>query len=72
MTADWALGAGADLPDFAARFASVCQDAGLPVGPDRAARFARALVTVAPTGSAPTRPITTRRLRHCAAATLVS
>ncbi|OLT22695.1 hypothetical protein BJF78_33285 [Pseudonocardia sp. CNS-139] len=52
------------MPAFAARFAAACRDAGLPVGPDRAERFARALVAVA--------PATTRRLRHCAAATLVS
>ncbi|GAA1299917.1 vWA domain-containing protein [Pseudonocardia xinjiangensis] len=53
-----------DLPALVARFTAVCHDAGLPVGPDRAARFARAVVEVAPT--------TTRRLRHCAVATLVS
>ncbi|MFD1529735.1 vWA domain-containing protein [Pseudonocardia aurantiaca] len=55
---------GPDLPALVARFTAACRDAGLAVGPDRAERFARAVVTVAPT--------TTRRLRHCALATLVS
>ena len=55
---------GPDLPGLVARFTAACRDAGLAVGPDRAERFARAVVTVAPT--------TTRRLRHCALATLVS
>jgi uncharacterized protein len=53
-----------DLAALAARFAAACREAGLPVGPDRAERFARAVVVVAPT--------TTERLRHCATATLVS
>jgi uncharacterized protein with von Willebrand factor type A (vWA) domain len=54
----------ADLATLTARFAAACHDAGLPVGPDRAARFARAIVVAAPT--------TTARLRHCGLATLVS
>ncbi len=53
-----------DLPALVARFAAACRGAGLPVGPDRAQRFARAVVTVAPS--------TTRRLYWCALATLVS
>ncbi len=57
-------GLSGDLPDLAARLVAVCRAAGLPVGPDRAARFAAAVVAVAPT--------TTARLRHCALATLVS
>ncbi|NMH93705.1 VWA domain-containing protein [Pseudonocardia bannensis] len=52
------------MPALVARFAAACHDAGLPVGPDRAERLARAVVTVAPR--------TTQRLRHCALATLVS
>ncbi|MFC4946508.1 vWA domain-containing protein [Pseudonocardia sp. GCM10023141] len=54
----------ADLPALVARFAAACADAGLPVGPDRAARFTQAVLEVAPS--------TTTRLRHCATATLVS
>ncbi|MDT7710160.1 MAG: uncharacterized protein QOG20_5767, partial [Pseudonocardiales bacterium] len=53
-----------DLAGLVARFSAACHDAGLAVGPDRAERFARAVVTVA--------PATTRRLRDCALATLVS
>jgi uncharacterized protein len=53
-----------DLATVAARFAAACHDAGLPVGPDRTARFARAVVVAAPT--------TTTRLRSCGLATLVS
>ncbi len=53
-----------DLPALVARFAAACHDAGLPVDPERAERLARAVVTVAPR--------TTRRLYHCALATLVS
>jgi len=56
--------AAGDLPALVARFTAACHDAGLPVGPERAERFARAVVAVAPT--------TTRRLRDCAVATLVS
>ncbi|MDN5859327.1 MAG: VWA domain-containing protein [Pseudonocardia sp.] len=55
---------GVELPELVARFTAACHDAGLPVGPDRAERFARAVVTVAPT--------TTARLRHCARATLLT
>ena len=54
----------ADLATVAARFAAECHDAGLPVGPDRAARFTRAVVVAAPS--------TTARLRSCGLATLVS
>lgn len=57
-------GAAAGLPELLARFGAACHDAGLPVGPDRVERFARAVVTVDPS--------TTARLRHCALATLVS
>ncbi|MCU1662020.1 MAG: hypothetical protein JWR58_2085 [Pseudonocardia sp.] len=53
-----------DLPALVAGFADACRAAGLPVGPDRAARFARAIIEV--------EPETTLRLRHCAVATLVS
>jgi uncharacterized protein len=56
--------AAGDLPAVAARFTAACRDAGLPVGPDRAQRFAAAVVAVAPDS--------TRRLHHCALATLVS
>lgn len=55
---------GGDLPAVAARFAAACHDAGLPVGPERAQRFARAVVEVAPSS--------TQRLYWCALATLVS
>lgn len=51
-----------DLADVVARFTAAVHAAGLPVGPDRAERFARA-VTVA-------RPVTLPRLRACAHATL--
>jgi uncharacterized protein len=37
-----------DLAGIAARFASVLRSAGVPVGPDRAARFARAVTVVSP------------------------
>jgi uncharacterized protein with von Willebrand factor type A (vWA) domain len=37
-----------DLAGIAARFAGVLHSAGVPVGPDRAARFARAVTVVAP------------------------
>ena len=51
-------------PALLARFAAACHAAGLPVGPDRAVRLARAVVAV--------RPQTTARLRACAQATLVA
>lgn len=54
----------ADLPALAARLTAACRSAGLPVGPDRASRFAAAVVALAPG--------TTRAVRHCAAATLAS
>ncbi|MFC5994795.1 VWA domain-containing protein [Pseudonocardia hispaniensis] len=53
-----------DLPALAARFAAACHAAGLPVGPDRAERLTRAVIAV--------EPATTRRLYHCALATLVT
>jgi uncharacterized protein len=51
-----------DLAVLAARFGALLRAAGLPVGPDRVERFARA-VTLA-------RPATTAQLRWCARATL--
>ncbi|MFJ9815133.1 VWA domain-containing protein [Streptomyces sp. NPDC101151] len=54
----------ADLPELAASFTAALHDAGIPVGPDRTRSFARALTLLAPS--------TTRELRHCALATLVS
>ncbi|MGW2741380.1 vWA domain-containing protein [Streptomyces sp. NPDC001450] len=53
-----------DLPELAASFTAALQDAGIAVGPDRTRSFARALTLLAPS--------TTRELRHCALATLVS
>ncbi|UXY25496.1 vWA domain-containing protein [Streptomyces sp. HUAS TT20] len=53
-----------DLPELAASFTAALHDAGIPVGPDRTRSFARALTLLA--------PATTRELRHCALATLVS
>jgi len=52
------------LPELAAAFTAALHDAGLPMGADRAARFAGAVAVLAPS--------TTRELRHCALATLVS
>ncbi|NMH96338.1 VWA domain-containing protein [Pseudonocardia sp. K10HN5] len=52
------------MPALVARFAAACHDAGLPVGPERAERLARAVVLVAPR--------TVRRLYWCALATVVS
>ncbi|MBN0042948.1 VWA domain-containing protein [Streptomyces actuosus] len=53
-----------DLPELAASFTAALQDAGIAVGPDRTRSFARAVTVLAPS--------TTRELRHCALATLVS
>jgi uncharacterized protein with von Willebrand factor type A (vWA) domain len=53
-----------DLPDLAARFAARLRAEGLPVGPDRATRFASAITVL--------NPATTAELHHCALATLVS
>ncbi|MFG2883543.1 VWA domain-containing protein [Streptomyces sp. NPDC048297] len=53
-----------ELPELAAAFTAALHDAGIAVGPDRTRAFARALTLLAPT--------TTRELRHCALATLVS
>lgn len=54
----------ADLALLAARFGAALHAAGLPVGPDRIERFARAVLLV--------RPATTRALYWCATATLVA
>jgi uncharacterized protein with von Willebrand factor type A (vWA) domain len=51
-----------DLPDLVARFAAALHAAGLPIGPERAARFSRAIIVAAPT--------TLPGLRACAHATL--
>jgi hypothetical protein len=53
-----------DLADLVARFGELLRAAGLPVGPDRSERFARA-ITVA-------RPRTVPQLRWCARATLAA
>jgi uncharacterized protein len=53
-----------DVAVLVARFAAALQAAGLPVGPDRCERFARAILL--------TRPETTGALYACATATLVS
>jgi uncharacterized protein with von Willebrand factor type A (vWA) domain len=53
-----------DLADTVAGFGTALRAAGLPVGPDRCARFAQAITVLAPT--------TTRELYWCALATLVS
>jgi uncharacterized protein with von Willebrand factor type A (vWA) domain len=54
----------ADLAVLAARFAAALRAEGLAVGPDRAARFARAVMLV--------RPDRTEELYRCALATLVA
>ena len=51
-----------DLPDVVARFAAALRAAGLPIGPERAARFSQAITVAAPT--------TLPGLRACAHATL--
>ena len=53
-----------ELARLAAHFGSLARAAGLPVGPERSARFAEAITVVAPT--------TARQLYTCALATLVS
>ncbi|MFJ9732433.1 VWA domain-containing protein [Streptomyces sp. NPDC101169] len=53
-----------ELPELAAAFTAALREAGIAVGPDRTRGFARALTLLA--------PATTRELRHCALATLVS
>ena len=53
----------AELADLLARFGVTCRQVGLPVGPERTERFARAVLAVD--------PATTARLRDCALATLV-
>ncbi|HEY0448368.1 vWA domain-containing protein [Actinophytocola sp.] len=54
----------AELPDLVARFAAELTRAGLPVGADRAQRFATAITLL--------EPRTLPELRRCALATLVS
>jgi hypothetical protein len=54
----------ADLATLAARFGAALHAAGVPVGPERSERFARAVLV--------TRPATTRQLYWCALATLVA
>jgi uncharacterized protein with von Willebrand factor type A (vWA) domain len=53
-----------DLADAVARFGAVLRAAGLPVGPDRCERFARAIVLA--------RPRTVAQLRWCARTTLAA
>ncbi|QGN48595.1 VWA domain-containing protein [Micromonospora sp. WMMC415] len=60
---DLAARGPADLALLVARFGAALHAAGLPVGPDRSERFARAVLLV--------RPTTTRALYWCATATLV-
>ncbi|WP_431965850.1 vWA domain-containing protein [Actinacidiphila sp. bgisy160] len=52
------------LAEVVAALGESLRRAGIPVGPDRAGRFARAVTALG--------PATTRELRHCALATLVS
>jgi hypothetical protein len=54
----------ASLPDLAAVFGSRLRAAGVPVNPERSARFAEAIIVV--------NPCTTKELYYCALATLVS
>jgi len=54
----------ADLAAAVARFGALLRAAGLPVGPDRCERFARAVLVA--------RPRTTAQLRWCARATLIA
>src|SRR6266581_3944815 len=54
----------ADLAAAVAGFGTALRAAGLPVGPDRCARFAQAITVLAPTA--------TRELYWCALATLTS
>ena len=56
--------AGPDLADLAAHFTARLRDAGLPVGPQRSARFAAAVDRV--------HPLTTTELYWCARITLVA
>ncbi|MFE7234739.1 VWA domain-containing protein [Streptomyces sp. NPDC057596] len=53
-----------ELPELVASFTAALHEAGIAAGPDRTRSFARALTLLAPS--------TTRELRHCALATLVS
>jgi hypothetical protein len=54
----------ADVAEVAARFGVALRRAGVPAGPDRCERFARAVLVA--------RPQSLRELRQCALATLVS
>src|SRR5690242_20219585 len=56
-------GSEADLADLVARFAARLRTEGLPVGPERSARFASAVDLA--------KPATTRELYWCGLATLV-
>jgi uncharacterized protein with von Willebrand factor type A (vWA) domain len=58
------LATSADLATVAARFGAALHAAGVPVGPERCERFARAVMVAA--------PATTRQLYLCALATLVA
>jgi uncharacterized protein with von Willebrand factor type A (vWA) domain len=58
------MGEPADLASAVAGFGAALHAAGLPVGPDRCERFARAVTVL--------RPRTLRELLYCARATLVS
>jgi uncharacterized protein with von Willebrand factor type A (vWA) domain len=55
---------GPDLAQAAAGFGAALRDGGLPAGPDRCERFARAVTVM--------RPSTLRELRACGLATMVS
>jgi hypothetical protein len=59
-----AVPAGRDLATAAARFGAALHTAGVPVGPERSERFARAVMVAA--------PATTRQLYWCALATLIA
>jgi hypothetical protein len=64
MTAPGSRTGPADLASLAARFGAALRAGGVPVGPDRCDRFARAVTLTA--------PATDRQLYWCALATLVS
>ena len=59
-----ANGLARDLPSIAAGFGAALHSAGLPVGPDRSERFARAVTIM--------RPAAIRELYWCGLATLIS
>lgn len=62
MARDWRTLSRGDLAGLIAAFGAALHDAGLPVGPDRSERFARAVTLL--------RPTTTAELHRCARATL--